>query len=51
MRLDLVIPAHNEEHRIDRTLRAYRARVEEEQDPPQERHADDEGQLGVLRAG
>src|SRR5688500_12787228 len=25
MRLDLVIPAHNEEHRIDRTLRAYRS--------------------------
>ena len=25
MRLDIVIPAHNEEHRIDRTLRAYRA--------------------------
>ena len=25
MLLDLVIPAHNEEHRIDRTLRAYRA--------------------------
>lgn len=24
--LDLVIPAHNEEHRIDRTLRAYRSR-------------------------
>jgi len=24
--LDIVIPAHNEEHRIDRTLRAYRAR-------------------------
>lgn len=24
MRLDIVIPAHNEEHRIDRTLRAYR---------------------------
>jgi glycosyltransferase involved in cell wall biosynthesis len=23
--LDIVIPAHNEEHRIDRTLRAYRA--------------------------
>jgi glycosyltransferase involved in cell wall biosynthesis len=27
MRLDLVIPAHNEEHRIDRTLRAYRAQI------------------------
>lgn len=27
MRLDLVIPAHNEEHRIDRTLRAYRAHL------------------------
>lgn len=27
MRLDLVIPAHNEEHRIDRTLRAYRAQL------------------------
>lgn len=25
MRLDIVIPAHNEEHRIDRTLTAYRA--------------------------
>ena len=25
MRLDIVIPAHNEEHRIDRTLSAYRA--------------------------
>lgn len=25
MRLDVVIPAHNEEHRIDRTLRAYRS--------------------------
>ena len=25
MQLDLVIPAHNEEHRIDRTLAAYRA--------------------------
>ncbi|HEX6312457.1 MAG TPA: glycosyl hydrolase family 8, partial [Acidimicrobiia bacterium] len=25
MRLDLVIPAHNEEHRIGRTLEAYRA--------------------------
>jgi glycosyltransferase involved in cell wall biosynthesis len=25
VRLDIVIPAHNEEHRIDRTLRAYRA--------------------------
>jgi len=25
MRLDIVIPAHNEEHRIDATLRAYRA--------------------------
>ena len=24
MRLDIVFPAHNEEHRIDRTLRAYR---------------------------
>lgn len=24
MRLDIVIPAHNEEHRIDRTLHAYR---------------------------
>jgi glycosyltransferase involved in cell wall biosynthesis len=27
MRLDLVIPAHNEEDRIDRTLRAYRSMV------------------------
>ena len=27
MRLDLVIPAHDEEHRIDRTLRAYRAQL------------------------
>ena len=27
MRLDLVIPAHNEEHRIDRTLRAYRDQI------------------------
>jgi glycosyltransferase involved in cell wall biosynthesis len=27
MRIDLVIPAHNEERRIDRTLRAYRAQV------------------------
>jgi glycosyltransferase involved in cell wall biosynthesis len=27
MRLDLVIPAHNEQHRIDRTLRAYRAQI------------------------
>ena len=27
MRLDLVIPAHNEEHRIDRTLSAYRAQL------------------------
>jgi glycosyltransferase involved in cell wall biosynthesis len=27
MRLDLVIPAHNEERRIDRTLRAYRAQI------------------------
>jgi glycosyltransferase involved in cell wall biosynthesis len=27
MRLDLVIPAHNEEQRIDRTLRAYRAQI------------------------
>ena len=26
MRLDIVIPAHNEDHRIDRTLGAYRAR-------------------------
>ena len=25
MHLDVVIPAHNEEHRIDRTLRAYRS--------------------------
>lgn len=25
LRLDLVLPAHNEEHRIDRTLHAYRA--------------------------
>jgi glycosyltransferase involved in cell wall biosynthesis len=25
LRLDIVIPAHNEEHRIDRTLTAYRA--------------------------
>jgi glycosyltransferase involved in cell wall biosynthesis len=25
LHLDIVIPAHNEEHRIDRTLRAYRA--------------------------
>ena len=25
MSLDIVIPAHNEERRIDRTLRAYRA--------------------------
>ena len=25
MRLDVVIPAHDEEHRIDRTLSAYRA--------------------------
>jgi len=25
LRLDIVIPAHNEEHRIDRTLHAYRA--------------------------
>ena len=25
MSLDIVIPAHDEEHRIDRTLRAYRA--------------------------
>jgi glycosyltransferase involved in cell wall biosynthesis len=25
LRLDVVIPAHNEEHRIDRTLRAYRS--------------------------
>ena len=25
MSLDIVIPAHNEEHRIDRTLRAYRS--------------------------
>jgi len=25
LRLDLVLPAHNEEHRIDRTLRLYRA--------------------------
>lgn len=25
MRLDIVFPAHNEEHRIDNTLRAYRA--------------------------
>jgi glycosyltransferase involved in cell wall biosynthesis len=29
MRLDIVIPAHNEEGRIDRTLRAYRATVHE----------------------
>jgi glycosyltransferase involved in cell wall biosynthesis len=29
MRLDIVIPAHNEEQRIDRTLRAYRAVVNE----------------------
>jgi glycosyltransferase involved in cell wall biosynthesis len=27
LRLDIVIPAHNEEHRIDRTLTAYRAGV------------------------
>lgn len=27
MRLDIVIPAHNEERRIDRTLRAYRSAV------------------------
>jgi glycosyltransferase involved in cell wall biosynthesis len=27
MRLDIVIPAHNEEQRIDRTLRAYRSAV------------------------
>ena len=27
MRLDLVIPAHNEEHRIGRTLDAYRAQI------------------------
>jgi glycosyltransferase involved in cell wall biosynthesis len=25
LRLDIVMPAHNEEHRIDRTLHAYRA--------------------------
>jgi glycosyltransferase involved in cell wall biosynthesis len=29
MRLDIVIPAHNEEHRIDRTLRAYRSVVDQ----------------------
>lgn len=27
MRLDIVIPAHNEEHRIDATLRAFRNRI------------------------
>ena len=30
MRLDIVLPAHNEEHRIDRTLRAYRAACPED---------------------
>lgn len=29
MRLDIVIPAHNEEHRIGRTLETYRARVKD----------------------
>lgn len=29
MRLDLVIPAHNEEKRIDRTLSSYRASIDE----------------------
>jgi glycosyltransferase involved in cell wall biosynthesis len=29
MRIDIVIPAFNEEHRIDRTLRAYRSAVSE----------------------
>lgn len=29
MRMDIVIPAHNEEHRIDRTLTAYRSVVDE----------------------
>jgi glycosyltransferase involved in cell wall biosynthesis len=28
MRLDLVIPAHNEEHRIDRTLTSYRSSID-----------------------
>lgn len=31
MRLDIVIPAHNEEHRIDRTLRAYRERCDDDE--------------------
>lgn len=29
MRLDLVLPAHNEEHRIDRTLALYRAALDD----------------------
>jgi glycosyltransferase involved in cell wall biosynthesis len=29
VRLDIVMPAHNEEHRIDRTLREYRAACDE----------------------
>ena len=33
MRLDIVIPAFNEEERIDRTLRAYRSVVTEPRDP------------------
>ena len=30
MRLDIVMPAHNEEDRIDRTLRAYRSACPDE---------------------
>jgi glycosyltransferase involved in cell wall biosynthesis len=29
MRLDVIIPAHNEQHRIDRMLTAYRSRIED----------------------
>lgn len=29
MRLDIIVPAHNEEHRIDRMLNAFRSRLED----------------------
>ena len=29
MRLDIIVPAHNEEHRIDRMLSAFRSRLED----------------------
>ena len=63
MRLDIIVPAHNEEHRIDRMLSAFRARL----DDPEvrflvaldhctdrtgevvERHAKVDGRVRILR--